>query len=166
MLNVKIDNTQSHVIDKKGDKWILDGEETMLDLIQIGKDTYHIVYQNQSILLELLQKDENGKILTVKVNGIKRVLELETEMDVLLKKLGMDKLASPKLNQVKAPMPGLVLRILVKDGDEVKKGEALLVLEAMKMENVIKAPADLVVKKIAVAEKTAVDKNQVLIELG
>jgi biotin carboxyl carrier protein len=117
-------------------------------------------------VLELLQKDENGKLLTVKVNGIKRVLELETEMDLLLKKLGMDKLASPKLNQVKAPMPGLVLRILVKDGDEVKKGETLLVLEAMKMENVIKAPADLVVKKITVTEKTAVDKNQVLIELG
>jgi biotin carboxyl carrier protein len=166
MLNVKIDNTQCHVIDKKGDKWILDGEETMLDLIQIGKDTYHIVYQNHSIVLELLQKDENGKLLTVKVNGIKRVLELETEMDLLLKKLGMDKLASPKLNQVKAPMPGLVLRILVKDGDDVKKGETLLVLEAMKMENVIKAPADLVVKKITVTEKTAVDKNQALIELG
>jgi biotin carboxyl carrier protein len=76
----------------------------------------------------------------------------------------MDKLAAGKVNNLKAPMPGLVLRMNVKVGDTVKKGDALLVLEAMKMENVIKAAGDGVVKKITATEKTAVEKGAVLIE--
>jgi biotin carboxyl carrier protein len=72
---------------------------------------------------------------------------------------------STKANVVKAPMPGLVLRVQVKVGDAVKKGDALLVLEAMKMENVIKAEGEGIVKAIKVNEKQAVEKNTLLIEM-
>ena len=58
----------------------------------------------------------------------------------------------------------MVLKILVTEGDQVKKGDALLVLEAMKMENIIKSPADGLVKKINAVQGTAVEKNQVLIQ--
>jgi biotin carboxyl carrier protein len=75
----------------------------------------------------------------------------------------MDKLHSAKVNELKAPMPGLVLDIVVSEGQEVKKGDALVVLEAMKMENILKSPADVVVKKISVKKGTAVEKNQVLV---
>jgi biotin carboxyl carrier protein len=61
-------------------------------------------------------------------------------------------------------MPGMVLKILITEGDQVKKGDALLVLEAMKMENIIKSPADGLVKKINAVQGTAVEKNQVLIQ--
>jgi biotin carboxyl carrier protein len=76
----------------------------------------------------------------------------------------MDNLAAKKVNEVKAPMPGMVLKILVKDGDEVKKGDPLLVLEAMKMENILKSPTDGVIKKIAAVTGVAVEKNQLLIQ--
>ena len=76
----------------------------------------------------------------------------------------MDKLAANKVNNIKAPMPGLVLRISVAVGDVIKKGDPLLVLEAMKMENVIKAAGDGVVKKINATEKIAVEKGSILIE--
>ena len=66
---------------------------------------------------------------------------------------------------VTAPMPGKILRILVKEGDEVKTGQGLLVLEAMKMENEIPAPKDGVVKKILVKEGDTVDTGQALMEL-
>ena len=69
-------------------------------------------------------------------------------------------------NVVTAPMPGKVLRILVREGDEVKAGQGLLVLEAMKMENEIPSPKDGVVKKILVKEGDTVDTGQPLIELG
>jgi len=69
-------------------------------------------------------------------------------------------------NVVTAPMPGKVLRILVREGDEVKVGQGLLVLEAMKMENEIPSPKDGVVKKILVKEGDTVDTGQPLIELG
>ena len=67
---------------------------------------------------------------------------------------------------VTAPMPGKILRILVKEGEQVKTGQGLLVLEAMKMENEIPAPKDGVVKKILVKEGDTVDTGQPLIELG
>ena len=72
-------------------------------------------------------------------------------------------MSKPKINEVKAPMPGLVLSIKVSENQEVKKGDAILILEAMKMENVIKSPIDGVIKQIVVSEKQAVDKNQALI---
>ncbi|NJE05907.1 acetyl-CoA carboxylase biotin carboxyl carrier protein subunit [Thermococcus sp. M36] len=67
---------------------------------------------------------------------------------------------------VTAPMPGKILKILVKEGENVKTGQGLLILEAMKMENEIPAPKDGVVKKILVKEGDTVDTGQTLIELG
>ena len=63
-------------------------------------------------------------------------------------------------------MPGLVLSVLVKEGDEVKKGDNLLVLEAMKMENIIKSPADVTIKSIKIKASDKVEKNQVLIQFS
>ena len=67
---------------------------------------------------------------------------------------------------LKAPMPGLVLKVLVKPGDVVKKNDAVLILEAMKMENVIKAPGDAVVSAVHVQERVAVEKGQLLLNFG
>jgi len=61
-------------------------------------------------------------------------------------------------------MPGLVLNILVEEGQDIKKGDALIVLEAMKMENILKSPADGKVKKVSVKKGVAVEKGQILIE--
>ncbi len=84
-------------------------------------------------------------------------------MDFLLQSMGLDTLNSKKINEIKAPMPGLVLDIKVSEGSVVKKGDVLLVLEAMKMENNLKSPADGIVKKIVAKKGTAVEKNQLLI---
>ncbi|MBC7094877.1 acetyl-CoA carboxylase biotin carboxyl carrier protein subunit [Thermococcus sp.] len=67
---------------------------------------------------------------------------------------------------ISAPMPGKILRVLVREGDQVKVGQGLLVLEAMKMENEIPSPKDGVVKRILVKEGETVDTAQPLIELG
>ncbi|WP_297477815.1 pyruvate/oxaloacetate carboxyltransferase [Thermococcus sp.] len=66
---------------------------------------------------------------------------------------------------VTSPMPGKILRILVKEGEQVKTGQGLVVLEAMKMENEIPVPKDGVVKRILVKEGDTVDTGQPLIEL-
>jgi biotin carboxyl carrier protein len=70
---------------------------------------------------------------------------------------------SNKVNDLKAPMPGLVLKVLVAEGAEVKKGDTLLVLEAMKMENNIKATHDVNIKQILIKPGDKVEKNQTLI---
>ena len=69
-------------------------------------------------------------------------------------------------NAVKAPMPGTINRINVKAGDAVKKGDVLLVLEAMKMENDICAPADGTVKAVLVAQGASVATDEALVTLA
>ena len=97
------------------------------------------------------------------MNGKKFKFVVKDKYDELLKSLGMDNLATTKVANLKAPMPGLVINIAIEVGQTVQKGDALLILEAMKMENVIKSPTDGVIKSILVKKGDAVEKNQVLL---
>jgi acetyl-CoA carboxylase biotin carboxyl carrier protein len=69
------------------------------------------------------------------------------------------------MEEVLAPMPGNIIEVVVSVGDEVKEDDELIILEAMKMENPICAPADGVVKEIKVKEKDVVEADQVLVVL-
>ena len=89
-------------------------------------------------------------------------MKMTDQFDELLHQLGMDNLNTATISEIKAPMPGLVLRILASVGQEVQKGGNLLVLEAMKMENIIKAPADVIIKSVKVNPGDKVEKNQVM----
>ena len=71
-----------------------------------------------------------------------------------------------KINAIKPTMPGLVIEICVNEGQEIVENDKVLILEAMKMENVIKIPHEAVVKKILVKTGQAVEKGQTLIELA
>lgn len=73
--------------------------------------------------------------------------------------------ATHKVNVIKAPMPGLVLKIMISENQDINEGDSVLILEAMKMENVIKSPGTGKVKIIKVKERDAVEKNEVLVEL-
>ncbi|MES2780491.1 MAG: biotin/lipoyl-containing protein [Bacteroidota bacterium] len=163
MITLKVNNGSAFSIDFNKQEVILNGQPVASDWAVIAPNKYHVLFNHQSYTLELVSKDETGKQLVLMVNGQKHTVAIEDQYDALLKQLGMDKMVANKVNEVKAPMPGLVLRILVKEGQAVKKGDALLVLEAMKMENVIKATGEGVVKKITVQPKLAVDKNQVML---
>jgi biotin carboxyl carrier protein len=78
--------------------------------------------------------------------------------------MGFEVGASKKVNDIKAPMPGLILEINVTVGQEVKEDDVLLILEAMKMENALTSPRDGIIKSISVSKSDTVDKNQLLIE--
>lgn len=145
-------------------KGMMNGVEASGDIIKINEHQFHLIYQNRSYNVEVIKLNREEKGLVLKINAVKYNLTLKDKFDELLHSLGLDAMASKKVNDIKAPMPGMVLNILVSEGAEVKKGEALLVLEAMKMENIIKAPADGVVKRIAAVKGTAVEKNQLLIQ--
>lgn len=122
-----------------------------------------VKYKGKYHRVDLLSIDELTKEVAIRINGVRHQLKLEDDMDILLKRLGMDRALDNKMKELKAPMPGLVLKILVKEGEEVQKNTPLLILEAMKMENSIKATASGVVKEIKCKEGTAVEKNEVLL---
>lgn len=133
-------------------------------IIESGKGEYHLIHNNKSFNFLVVKADLSEKKLTIKVNGKKFNVEVKDKFDELLHNLGMDNFATKKVNDIKAPMPGMVLNILVGEGQQVKKGDSLLVLEAMKMENILKSPADGTVKKVVATKGTAVEKNQLLIQ--
>jgi biotin carboxyl carrier protein len=134
------------------------------DLIKINDKQYHLLYKNQSYNVDVLKLDKAEKIMVLRINGNKFSVQLKDQYDALLHSLGLDTLATKKINDLKAPMPGKVLSISVVEGQEVKKGDAILILEAMKMENILKSPCDGIIKKIAVSQQTVVEKNQLLIQ--
>lgn len=143
---------------------LLNDKEVSGNFIKINDYQFHFIYNNNSYNLEVIKINHDDKLMVLKVNSVRYTLNLKDKFDELLKNLGLDNLTAKKVSDVKAPMPGMVLSILVKEGDEVKKGDTLLILEAMKMENSLKASADGMVKKVVAVKGTAVEKNQVLIQ--
>ncbi len=142
----------------------LNNTEFKADIIKIREGVYHLLKDNVSYNLEVVKYIAEDKKLFVKINNTPYTLDIKDKYDELLHNLGLDNLASKKVNDIKAPMPGMVLNILVAEGQEVKKGDALIVLEAMKMENILKSPTDGTIKKIAINKGVAVEKNQILIQ--
>lgn len=134
------------------------------DILKVREDVYSIIREGRSYEVELVKHIPEEKKLVVKVNNTNYTLDIKDKYDDLLHSLGLDNLTTKKVNDIKAPMPGMVLNILVSEGQEVKKGDALIVLEAMKMENILKSPTDGVIKKIAINKGIAVEKNQLLIQ--
>ena len=154
--NITTVNKQLHVND----------EAIVLDSTELGTNKTHVLYQDKSYNIEVVELNKEEKTAIVKVNGNIYTLTIKDQFDQLLKQLGMDNLAVNKIQQIKAPMPGLVLGVLVTEGTEVKKGDNLLVLEAMKMENMIKSPTDGMIKKVEVKQGDKVEKNEILISFN
>ncbi len=140
----------------------INGKSFKLDINKSGED-YHVLYNNKSYNIEIYTLTPDTQDVILKINNDKLSFKVSDELDLLLKKLGMDNLSSQKMNDIKAPMPGLVLKVLVEEGQEVQEGDTVLVLEAMKMENNIKAPAGGIVKNIICKPSEAVEKNDLLI---
>lgn len=148
-----------------GEKEFLLNQEDLnaMDIIALSEDSYQVIGERKNYSIQVISKE--GKNLHLLVNGQEYTINIQDEYDLLVKKMGLGAVTSQKLSSVKAPMPGLILDILVSPGDEVAEGDALAILEAMKMENVLKASGDGVVKSIEVQKGDAVEKGQVLIEM-
>jgi biotin carboxyl carrier protein len=165
MYKVTINNSLQLDTDIKGEMVSINGQEIPVDLVHLEGNRFHFIYDKKSFSAELIEVDEDRKKMKIRVNTNVYELAIKDQFDELLKNLGLDNLNATKIKEIKAPMPGLVLKILVKEGDSIKKGENLLVLEAMKMENMIKSPSDVTIKKISIKSGDKVEKNQIMLLL-
>ena len=165
MYKVKVEGKDYNVEFAKNSntKGKVNGKDLSLDIIETNTGIYHLLMNDESYHIEVLKVDYNTKTFDIKIRNNKYSLEIRDDLDELLHQMGMDNLNTVTINEIKAPMPGLVLNILVEEGTKVEKGDNLLVLEAMKMENNIKSPTDGIVKKIHCVKGRAVEKNEVMI---
>ncbi|WP_316843228.1 acetyl-CoA carboxylase biotin carboxyl carrier protein subunit [Pedobacter psychrodurus] len=164
MYKVKVNDQFVFEVENKESAILVNGLPVELDLSALGNSSTHVLYQNKSFNTEVVELNKADKTCKIKVNGNIYQINIEDEFDVLLKQLGLDNLAANKVLEIKAPMPGLVLKVLVEENAEVKKGDNLVILEAMKMENILKSSTDGVVKKILIKQGDKVEKNQILVQ--
>jgi biotin carboxyl carrier protein len=163
MYKIKVNDKQEFEIDRQSNGLLVNYKYIDADIRQLNDVLYHVIYNNGSYNAEVVSFDRDSKTAEIKVNSNTYTVSAKDQFDVLLDKMGLSSLNTVKISDIKAPMPGLVLRVLVAEGDEIKKGDSLFVLEAMKMENIIKSPADVTVKAIKIKPGDKVEKGQILI---
>lgn len=163
-MKVQVNSRYSFDIDVDHDLIRVNEQDLTIDSGMLKPGHAHFIYERKSYTMELVSENRAEKTALVKVNGRLYEISMEDQYDQLLKQLGLDNLQTSKVKEIKAPMPGLVLNILVVEGQEVAKGDSLLVLEAMKMENVIKSPSEGIVKSILIKKSDKVEKNQILLQ--
>lgn len=141
----------------------INGEPYEIELKRVAENEYVLHHKGRKHkIVKPFQIPESGTARLI-INGKNIELDITSDQELVMKQMGLGGGASSKVSELKAPMPGLVTRILVAEGQSVSKGTPLLALEAMKMENVIKASAEGTVSAILVKQGDAVEKNQVLI---
>ncbi|MCS6929958.1 MAG: biotin/lipoyl-binding protein [Saprospiraceae bacterium] len=144
---------------------VLPAEAMALDVVADGKDAFHVLKDGRAFRIEVVSAHYEERRFVFRIDGNLYNVYIADFYARLLQQLGMHARGSYRSNTIKAPMPGLVLQVLVQPGQSVKKGEPVLILEAMKMENVLKATSEGIVKEVAVHNGQAVDKGATLVTL-
>lgn len=144
---------------------IVNGINTQFDQKFINDNLILLRIENKNYLISIYDNDETG-FYDISINGSDCKLSCKSDLEMTIEKLTNSKGESKLKNKIHSPMPGIIVKLYVKEGQHINSGEVLLVLEAMKMENEIKAVKDCMIKKIHVSEKNSVEKNELLIEIS
>ena len=150
------------------DVFLIDGEEKTprgnAKVEWIDRVFFVVHFNGKSFNCEILEQNLENHTLKVKLNH--RVFEIKRKYALLdlISQMGLDKQKVKKLKELASPMPGRVLKIMVKPGDEINIGDSLMSLEAMKMENILKSDGEGIVKDVFIKEQQVVNKGEVLIE--
>jgi len=148
--------------------WIIDEKETKTSggsFIKWDDERFFtITFNGKEFFGEILEETSEDHKLKIKINH--RVFEVKKkgELDELIASLGLDVPKVRKLKELQAPMPGRIVNVAVTIGQALEVGDEILSLEAMKMENVLKAEGVGIVKSIYVSQNQVVEKGAVLIE--
>lgn len=135
------------------------------DLIKNSNQSYNLIKEYRSINSKIVDEDIAAKKISIEIESEIFEVLIQDELDQMLDQMGFGQVSNKQIKEIKAPMPGLVLEINVTVGQELKEGDKVLILSAMKMENSILIHADATIKRIAVTPGEAVEKGQILVEL-
>jgi len=157
-------NTYKLLVNQTNSFEMTESDLQNLDAVSVEKNKFHILKNNKPYLASIVSSDFLKRKYAIQVNNNNYLVTISNDLDILIQKMGIDRKKVKLINAIKAPMPGLILEINVTIGQLVKLGDPLLILEAMKMENIFTSPREGVIKSIAIEKGMAVDKGQLLIE--
>ena len=140
----------------------LDGQEVDVSFVSTGARAFSMILDGYSFRV-LVEPD--GHLLQVSINGTTIPVELQSEHDMLMERLGKEVGSVGGMTTVRAPMPGLIRAVHVSEGASVEAGDALLVLEAMKMENELHADRPGIVRSVRAVPGATVNKDETLLEI-
>lgn len=139
----------------------VDGKIYIIDIVEVEKGIYSVLYDGISYNIELISDDKKKYTATTLYNSFDvDVIDAETRYKNSRKESEDDDHA-----YISTPMPGKVVKILVKEGDRVKGGDTVIIVSAMKMESEYKVVKDRLITRVLVKEGDNIEGNQPLIEL-
>lgn len=165
MLQLETGKESNFKIEEAEGALLLNGKKADYNIATLPNGMISLLFEGRSYTAILKSVDPVEKKITLSLNGQDFSFTVQEPIDLLLEQMGMGGMAAKKAESVKAPMPGKVLKVMATPGQEVQKGDGLLILEAMKMENVLKATQAATVKQVMIQEGAAVEKGALLIEM-
>lgn len=157
-------NDLQYNVERKDDAILVNGERREVSFERISANRYSLLIDNRSHTILVAGEDDH--LLKLLGRDVSVEARVKTEKELLLERFGLQSAAEEGDREIRAPMPGLVLRIPVEVGQTVNEGDAIIVIEAMKMENELRATGAGSVGKLHVAPGDAVTKNQLLMEIS
>ena len=155
---------RTYEVELVGDKVIVDGDELSAELRQVaGTLLRRLSLDGQSFRVVAMQGEARGT-WELQLGGERVRADVVDERTRTIRAMTARSSGPQGPRPVRAPMPGMVVRVEVEPGQQVRAGQGVVIIEAMKMENELKADAAGVVSKILVNSGTAVEKGTVLIE--
>lgn len=158
---ISIENKLTYQVERIDGETFLNGRKKEFEFRKLGTNRYLMLANNKVHNVDVTSL--NNDVYQLKIDGQEIKAELFSFQKKILKELGLDSSMEDNINELVSPMPGAIIEIICKSGDEVAKGDPLLILEAMKMENVIKSPTSGTIQNINVDVGQSVEKNQSLI---
>lgn len=162
MYEAKVNEDVTLEIASENGQFLVNGQAPA-ELRADGPHSFQVVQGGRNFRVHVVSVDTDAQVVVLKVNGKRAEVKLTTEIDRMLQRLGIASKSTAKAGDVRAPMPGQILGVPVVAGQQVEKGDPLIILVAMKMENVIKAAAAGTVSKVLVQPGENVQKGQPLL---
>ena len=137
--------------------------DPIIDCVPLSGNSFSLILNGRIYHLSISHKLDGYEVT---VNHHTHFVQVKDRLEILLEKFGIQSETTSHAGDIHAQIPGLVSRIFVKDGDTVKSGTKLCILEAMKMENEITSPKDGTVTSIHIISGDIVEKGNLLMEIS
>jgi len=144
--------------------YIKQGKENIpIEIVSDKQGFVFVIWKKKKYLVDIIEKNQNQ--YEISVNGVTYPISVESPFSYKRKKYLAKNKGDSKIEKIQAPMPGKIIEILVEENQEVKEGEPLLILEAMKMQNEILSSFQGKIKSINFRPEDTVIKDDIIIEL-